>query len=108
MNFVIGTQLFPPLILLLGFVFVIGLFGISLGGIFSTLFGGSKTSSSTDSTAARQAEANRQHEILMAKQDLELAKQNAIVAQSSTKKTLMYVGIGGGLFMMMMMTMMRR
>lgn len=96
-------------IFLMVFLFGIGLFGISIGGIFSSLFGGgSRTSSSADVSAREREKAERDHQLLMAKQATELAAQKAVVAEAQSKKTLMYVGIGGGLFMVMMMMMMMR
>lgn len=86
----------------------VGLFGISLGGIFSTLFGGTKTSSNTKSNADILAQKERDHQILMADKAADLAQKQAVIAEASSKKTMMYVGIGGVGFMMMMMMMMRK
>lgn len=85
---------------------VIGLFGISLGGIFSSIFGGKGTLS--EQNASKSAEAERKHQLLMAKEATELAKLKAVQAEAQSKKTLLYVGIGGGLFMVMMFMMMRK
>ncbi len=101
---IIGSGNILPAILFMG----IGLFGISIGGILGSIFGGSKTSPGTVSNADLQAEKERQHQILMAKEANELAQLKAVQAEASSKKTLMYVGIGGGVFMMMMLMMMRK
>lgn len=99
---IIGTGSTLHAILIMG----IGLFGISLGGIFSSIFG--KGGSNEQYNANKSAEAERKHQILMAKEATALAKLQAVQAEAQSKKTLMYVGIGGGLFMMMIMMMMRR
>jgi len=79
-----------------------------LGGLFSVV--GSIFGSKKATTTAQAEEKARQHEILMAKQAAELAKQKAVTQAATGKKTMMYVGIGGGAFVlvMMMMMMMRK